>query len=51
MPSTVLVSPQIIQEDEYESNQLKEITNSGLSESGVPEAHTQHSTGFPQKII
>ena len=37
-PNTLLFSPQIIHEEEYESNLLKEITNSGLSESGVPEA-------------
>ena len=33
-----LTSTPIIQQEEYESNQLKEIPNSGLSESGVPEA-------------
>ena len=38
MPSALLFSPQIIQEEEYESNRLKKTTNSGLSESGVPEA-------------
>ena len=37
MPSALLFSPQIIQEEEYESNRLKEITNSGLLESEVPE--------------
>ena len=36
MLSTLLFSPQIIQEEEYESNRLKQITNSGLSEPGVP---------------
>ena len=33
-----LTSTPIIQQEEYESNRLKEITNSGLSESGVTEA-------------
>ena len=32
-----LTSTPIIQQEEYESNRLKEITNSGLSEPGVPE--------------
>ena len=35
-----LTSTPIIQQEEYESNRLKEITNSGLSEPGVPEAPT-----------
>ena len=33
-----LTSTPIIQQEEYESNQLKEITKSGLSEPRVPEA-------------
>ena len=32
-----LTSTPIIQQEEYESNRLKQITNSGLSESGVSE--------------
>ena len=50
MLSTSLFSPQIIQEEEYESNCLKQITNSELSESGVPEKPTTAPQIFADQL-